>query len=126
MTKIIKFYKNSYFLEIIKWFSIGTLILLTFINYYCTNLSLLLRVIIIISLISLTIGTIYLTKQGKKFFLLIYKSKEEIKKITWPNLRETFHTTIIVIIATFIISLSLWGLDNILIRFVSFVTSLRL
>lgn len=126
MTKIIEFYKNSYFLEIIKWFSIGTLILLTFINYYCTNLSLLLRVIIIISLISLTIGTLYLTKQGKKFFLLIYESKKEIKKITWPNLRETFHTTIIVIIATFIISISLWGLDNILIHFVSFVTSLRL
>ncbi|XBC41825.1 MAG: preprotein translocase subunit SecE [Buchnera aphidicola (Kaburagia rhusicola rhusicola)] len=126
MTKIIEFYKNSYFLEIIKWFSIGTLILLTFINYYCTNLSLLLRVIIIISLISLTAGILYLTKQGKKFFLLIYESKKEIKKITWPNLRETFHTTVIVIIATFIISLSLWGLDNILIQFVSFVTSLRL
>ncbi|QCI23556.1 preprotein translocase subunit SecE [Buchnera aphidicola] len=59
-------------------------------------------------------------------FFLIHETKQEIYKITWPNLTETFRTTIIVIITTFIISLILWGLDNILIRLVSFITSLRI
>ncbi|HMI77006.1 MAG TPA: preprotein translocase subunit SecE, partial [Buchnera sp. (in: enterobacteria)] len=56
----------------------------------------------------------------------IYQSKNEIKKIIWPNQKETFYTTFIVVIATICMSLILWGLDNILFRLVSFITHLRL
>ncbi|HXK00545.1 MAG TPA: preprotein translocase subunit SecE [Buchnera sp. (in: enterobacteria)] len=58
--------------------------------------------------------------------MLIIESKNEIKKIIWPSKTETLYTTLIVSIATMIISLLIWGLDNILFHLVSFITNLRL
>ncbi|XBC38228.1 MAG: preprotein translocase subunit SecE [Buchnera aphidicola (Floraphis choui)] len=126
MANIIKFWNNPRTIDIIKWFSIGILVMSALIHYYYIHLSFILHIIITISLMTLIITITALTKKGKKIISLIHEAKKEIKKITWPSMKETFHTTIIVIIATFIMSLTLWGLDNILIRFVSFVISLRI
>ncbi|XBC37712.1 MAG: preprotein translocase subunit SecE [Buchnera aphidicola (Meitanaphis microgallis)] len=127
MTKTIKFYKNLHISDKTKWFSIGILTTLMFINHYYINLSLpLINVIINLSLASLILRIIFFTKQGKRMFRLIHEAKEEIKIITWPNLKETFYTTVIVIVTAFIISLILWGLDNILVRFISSIISLRI
>ncbi|XBC42336.1 MAG: preprotein translocase subunit SecE [Buchnera aphidicola (Meitanaphis elongallis)] len=127
MTKTTKFYKNLHISDKTKWFGIGILTTLMFINHYYINLSLpLINVIINLSLASLILRIIVFTKQGKKMFRLIYEAKEEIKIITWPNLKETFYTTVIVIVTAFIISLILWGLDNILVRFISSIISLRI
>ncbi|XBC44413.1 MAG: preprotein translocase subunit SecE [Buchnera aphidicola (Schlechtendalia peitan)] len=124
---MINFNKNSKTTNMIKWIIISILIIITLINYYYyINISFLWRIIITISLIAVIIGIIFSTKQGKTASSLIYEAKQETKKIIWPNLKETFNTTIIVIISAFIISLILWGLDNILIRFISFVTRLRI
>ncbi|XBC40295.1 MAG: preprotein translocase subunit SecE [Buchnera aphidicola (Nurudea ibofushi)] len=124
---MINFQKKCKHLNIIKWFVVGILTILTLSNhYYYINLSFPWHIITTIFLFISTISIAFLTKQGKKILLLIYEAKKETKKIIFPKLKETFHTTIIVIIATFIISLILWGLDNILIRFISFITTLRI
>ncbi|XBC39277.1 MAG: preprotein translocase subunit SecE [Buchnera aphidicola (Nurudea shiraii)] len=127
MAKKIKPHKKHCISNILKLVSIGILIILILFNhYYYSSLSSLLHITITTLLISLIITIIFLTKQGKKILFLINETKKETKKIHWPHLKETFHTTIIVIIVTIVISLILWGLDNILIRVVSFFTSLRI
>ncbi|WP_343187798.1 preprotein translocase subunit SecE [Buchnera aphidicola (Periphyllus koelreuteriae)] len=56
----------------------------------------------------------------------IYKDmKIEIKKITWPNKKETLYTTFIIILISFFISIILWSLDNIIFYLISFITSLK-
>ncbi len=47
-------------------------------------------------------------------------------KVIWPTRQETLQTTLIVAAVTAVMSLILWGLDGILVRLVSFITSLRL
>ncbi|XBC40798.1 MAG: preprotein translocase subunit SecE [Buchnera aphidicola (Nurudea yanoniella)] len=127
MIKKTKIYNKIKILNIIKWISIGILITLIFLNnYYDFNLSFTLHTIITIFLISSISVLMFSIKKWKKITLLIQETKKETKKITWPSFKETLHTTIIVIIATFLISLILWGLDNFLIRLVSFLISLRI
>ncbi|XBC41303.1 MAG: preprotein translocase subunit SecE [Buchnera aphidicola (Nurudea yanoniella)] len=127
MIKKTKIYNKIKILNIIKWISIGILITLIFLNnYYDFNLSFTLHTIITIFLISSISVLMFSIKKWKKITLLIQETKKETKKITWPSFKETLHITIIVIIATFLISLILWGLDNFLIRLVSFLISLRI
>lgn len=127
MIKITKLKKKFNILEITKWSFLSLLIIISiFCNYYCIQHSDLLRSIILTGIITLSIGMIFLTKLGKKFLMLIKDSQQEIKLITWPNLKETLHITCIVIIATILISLIIWGLDNVLIILISLITSIRL
>jgi preprotein translocase subunit SecE len=43
----------------------------------------------------------------------------------WPTRQEAIQTTGIVIVATLIMSLLLWGLDALLFELVSFITGLK-
>jgi len=74
----------------------------------------------------LSLGMSLFTEFGKRILTLSKEATYEVKLITWPNLKETLHITCIVIIVTVLLSLILWGLDNILIILISLVTSIRL
>ncbi|PPI88297.1 preprotein translocase subunit SecE [Candidatus Pantoea edessiphila] len=114
-------------LEVTKWVVILTSLLTAILfNYYCKKITLYLRMIAIITLVIISICILFSTKTGKNFSAFIRESKAEIKKVTWPTYQETFRITLIVIAVTILMSLILWGLDNILVRLVSFVTTLRL
>jgi len=127
MIKTLKVKKKILTLTTIKWSLFITLITLSIIcDYYYVHHSNLLRNLILISLITLTLGASIFTKFGKKIFILAKEATYEVKSITWPNLKETLHITCIVIIATILLSLILWGLDNILIFLISLFTSIRL
>ena len=52
--------------------------------------------------------------------------KPQADKIITLGKKETLQTTMIVIIATVIMSLILWGLDGIMVRIVAFLTGLEL
>lgn len=64
------------------------------------------------------------TKRGKQIILFSKESRLELRKVVWPTRKETIHTTILIAIITVITSLFLWGLDNIMIRLVTFLTLL--
>ncbi|XBC38765.1 MAG: hypothetical protein U0T61_00190 [Buchnera aphidicola (Melaphis rhois)] len=66
---MIKINKNTNILETFKWFGVGILVILEFLNhYYYTNLSIFLHSIITISIIGISIKIISLTNKGKRFF----------------------------------------------------------
>lgn len=62
------------------------------------------------------------TEKGQTFLNFAKESRTEIRKVVWPNRKEATHTTAIVLVATVIVALILWGLDGILVRVVGMAT----
>lgn len=61
------------------------------------------------------------TEQGLIFCEYWCGSVSELKKVTWPNKKETMQTTAAVIIMVIIMGLVLWTVDSILIRLVAWL-----
>jgi len=62
------------------------------------------------------------TKKGKTLLEFIGASRQEIRRIVWPTKKETNQTTIIVVIAVFVLGLLLWLMDSALVFGMRFVT----
>ncbi|CAL4318175.1 Protein translocase subunit SecE [Buchnera aphidicola (Eriosoma grossulariae)] len=118
--------KNNHQLELIKWSSIITLIFIIIIgNYYYQFINLFIRIILIIFSSIMIYKIFSITQKGIYVLDLINESKIELKKIIWPNYKETLYTTLIVSIVTTIMSLILWILDRFLFYLVSLITNIR-
>ncbi len=57
----------------------------------------------------------------KKVLNFIRESREELKKVTWPDRDEVASFTMVVIISVVIISLFLWFVDTLLGKLISTV-----
>ncbi|CAL4317943.1 Protein translocase subunit SecE [Buchnera aphidicola (Periphyllus testudinaceus)] len=80
---------------------------------------------IFIFLLSLIIIILIINKYYT-FLQSIYKDIQiEIKNITWPKKKDTLNTTFIIILISILISMVLWGLDNIIFYLISFITSIK-
>lgn len=64
------------------------------------------------------------TEKGSAFITFAKESRMEVRKVVWPTRQEATQTTLIVLAATVVVSLLLWGLDGIIVRLVSFITGL--
>lgn len=119
--------KNIKNKKMLKW-SFIFIMLLTAVMYDCyfTKIIFSFRILCTFILICSTLFIFLYTEKGKKIVLFINESKNEVKKIIWPSKTETLYTAFIVSIVTMIMSLLIWGLDNILFHLVSFITNLRL
>lgn len=118
--------ENIKIFEIIKWITIFVFLFSAIIgNYYYSNATPILRLIIVYILIIKAITLFFFTNKGKLAFIFIKKAKIEAKKILWPTRQETFYTTLIIFSITILMSLIFWGLDTILIFCISFFTNMR-
>jgi preprotein translocase subunit SecE len=57
----------------------------------------------------------------KKIIQFIKEVKQELKKVTWPGRREVINSTIVVLIATTVITMFLYFVDIGLARFVRMI-----
>ncbi|MCE9688210.1 preprotein translocase subunit SecE [Shewanella sp. AS16] len=62
------------------------------------------------------------TEKGKKALAFARESHIEVRKVVWPTRQEALNTTFIVLAATGILALILWGMDAVLVRIVNFIT----
>ena len=83
--------------------------------YYYLQVSLPLRVLMVLG--GLLVGTaIAMTSyQGKQLFSFIQSSRIEIRKVIWPTNQETSQTTIAVFVFTLVMGIFFWGLDSFLL-----------
>ncbi|WP_159715098.1 preprotein translocase subunit SecE [Blochmannia endosymbiont of Camponotus nipponensis] len=113
--------KNIYILEIVKWISIIGLLVISIVgNYLYRDVNVLVRSIVVFIIIAVAMYIVLITKIGKIIVIFGNESRTELKKVVWPTYRDGLNTTLIVIGATTIMSLLLWGLDTILVHVVSF------
>ncbi|QJC29619.1 preprotein translocase subunit SecE [Enterobacteriaceae endosymbiont of Plateumaris pusilla] len=127
MINNLRFKGSKHILNFLKWtISLFLFISIIVYDYLYQNVEFPIRIIIICPILILIIFIILSTDKGKKIFLFIRESRIETRKVIWPTYKETLHITSIVIIITLIISIIIWGLDNILIYLISFLTNMRL
>ena len=64
------------------------------------------------------------TLKGSTFLSFAKESRTEVRKVVWPTRQEANQTTLIVLAATLVMALILWGLDGIIVRVVGFITGI--
>ncbi|WP_409424426.1 preprotein translocase subunit SecE [Pseudoalteromonas sp. RW-H-Ap-1] len=95
-------------------------------NHMFADQSVLLRAIGVVIAIAAGLGIAAVTEKGRTFLAFAKEARIEVRKVIWPTRQETTHTTLIVMVATVIMALILWGLDGILFRAVGFLTGLEI
>ena len=95
-------------------------------NYMYADQSVLLRAIGVVVAIAAGLAIASQTFKGRTFLAFAKEARIEVRKVIWPTRQETTHTTLIVMVATVIMALILWGLDGILFRAVGFLTGLEI
>lgn len=110
--------------DVIKWLLVFVILSLAVVGNYLYELSALERAIAIVVLVVIAGAVAAQTQKGKTFINFAKESRTEVRKVVWPTRQETMQTTLVVLVATLIMGLLLWGLDAILLRVVSFLTGL--
>ena len=83
--------------------------------YYFLEVSLPLRVLMVLGGLILGIGVAMTSAQGRRLNAFVQGSRVEIRKVVWPTKQETTQTAIAVFVFTLIMALFFWALDSILL-----------
>ncbi|QDF65521.1 preprotein translocase subunit SecE [Shewanella sp. SNU WT4] len=110
-------------LDMVKWGVVILLLAAAVIgNQYFSDTSVLVRVLAVVGAFAVA-GVIALqTAKGQMALAFARESQIEVRKVIWPTRQEALNTTFIVLAATGVLALILWGLDAILLRIVNFIT----
>ncbi|GAB3021209.1 preprotein translocase subunit SecE [Bowmanella dokdonensis] len=112
-------------MDSVKWILvIGLLVAAIAGNYVYEELSVLIRAVSVVALVVVAGLIAANTEKGARFLNFAKESRMEVRKVVWPTRQEATQTTLIVLAATVVVALVLWGLDGILVRLVSLVTGL--
>jgi len=113
-------------LDFLKW-SIVLLLLAAAVagNYIYGEQSVLIRAVAVVVAIAIAGIVAMQTEKGRSAVTFAKESKTEIRKVVWPTRQEAVQTTGIVLVATLIMSILMWGLDSVLFWLVGFITGLQ-
>ncbi|XOV79501.1 MAG: preprotein translocase subunit SecE [Aestuariibacter sp.] len=93
-------------------------------NYYFGEVSILYRAIGVVIAVIVALLVAARTEKGSRFLGFAQESRTEVRKVVWPTRQEATQTTLIVLAATVVMALILWGMDGIIVRVVGFVTGI--
>jgi preprotein translocase subunit SecE len=114
-------------MDMVKWLVAITLLTGAVVgNYLYADMSVLVRAVGVVVAVSAALALAATTAKGNTFIAFAKEARIEVRKVVWPTRQETTHTTFIVMIATVIMALILWGLDGLLFRVVGFLTGLEI
>ena len=82
--------------------------------YIYPDLSLLIRVLVLIAAIVMSAVIGLQTEKGRQIWSFFREAQIEVRKVVWPTREETVHTTLVVVLMVFLIALFLWLLDLLL------------
>ncbi|GFD69204.1 preprotein translocase subunit SecE [Alteromonas sp. KUL106] len=112
-------------LDMFKWVVIFALLAgLVTANTMYGEISVLYRAIAIVVVVGIAGFIAATTEKGSTFLSFAKESRTEVRKVVWPTRQEANQTTLIVLAATLVMALILWGLDGIIVRVVGFITGI--
>ncbi|MGZ8225084.1 MAG: preprotein translocase subunit SecE [Methylovulum sp.] len=79
--------------------------------YYFSEIQLLYRVLGLLVVALVVLGMMFTTAMGRSVWGFMLESKQEVRKVVWPNREETMRTTLLVFAMVSIVGLVLWLLD---------------
>ena len=113
-------------LDFLKW---GVIVLLlagaVVGNYMFAEQSVLVRALAVVAAIIVAGLVAMQTVKGRTAVEFAKESRTEVRKVVWPTRQEAVQTTGIVLVATLIMSILLWGLDSVLFWVVGLITGLK-
>ena len=83
--------------------------------YYYIEVSLPLRVLMVLGGLAAGIGIAMTSTQGRRLWAFVQGARIEIRKVIWPTKQETTQTAIAVFVFTLVMALFFWGLDSFLL-----------
>ena len=112
-------------LDMFKWVVVFALLAgLVTANKMYGEISVLYRAIAIVVVVGIAGFIAATTEKGSTFLSFAKESRTEVRKVVWPTRQEANQTTLIVLAATLVMALILWGLDGIIVRVVGFITGI--
>jgi len=112
-------------MDLLKWLIVFALLAgVITANYMYGELSVLYRAIGAVAGVAIAGFIAATTAKGSAFLTFAKDSRMEVRKVVWPSRQELNQTTLIVLAATVIAALILWGLDGILVWVVGFITGI--
>ena len=96
-------------------------------NHYLAqleNVSLIIRVAVVIALVVFAIVVAASTSKGKSAVAFAKESRMEVRKVVWPTRQEAIQTTLVIVLFVVVVSLFLWGVDALLAWGVNSIMSL--
>ena len=117
--------QNNVALDTMKW--LGALLLLgsgMTTNYFLSEQTLLLRVLVISLFFILALGLGLWTTKGNLFLCFAKDARAEVRKVVWPTRQETMQMTGIVLVVVVVVGLILWGVDAMLLHMIAWLTGL--
>lgn len=110
-------------MDVVKWLVTVALLAAAVVgNSFYGEVSVVFRALGVILLVAIAAFVAASTLRGKQFLGFAKESRTEVRKVVWPSRKEATNTTLIVLAATVVVALILWGLDGILVRVVGFAT----
>jgi len=110
-------------LDIVKWALVAILLAAAVIgNQVYSETSVLARAISVVVAFAIAGFLALQTVKGKQALAFAREAQIEVRKVVWPTRQEALNTTFIVLAATGVLALILWGMDAILLRIVNFIT----
>ncbi len=94
-------------------------------NYVYGDQSVLIRAIAVVGAVIVSGLIAGQTVKGRSAINFAKEARTETRKVVWPTRQEAVQTTMIVLVATLIMSIVLWGLDSVLFEVVGFITGLE-
>lgn len=94
-------------------------------NYVYGDQSVLIRAVSVVAAVIVAGLIAGQTEKGRTAIIFAKEARTETRKVVWPTRQEAVQTTAIVLVATLIMSLVMWGLDSILFELVGFITGLK-
>ena len=91
--------------------------------YYFAELSVLIRVLVVIFSVILSLMIFFSTQRGIIFWDFIQGSRVEMRKVVWPTKQETIQTTLTVFVFVLVLGIFFWLLDFLLLYITTSITS---
>tara|TARA_B100000959_G_scaffold243821_1_gene267359 strand:+ start:1390 stop:1758 length:369 start_codon:yes stop_codon:yes gene_type:complete len=91
--------------------------------YYFSEISVLIRALVIISALVISLLIFFRTQRGIIFWDFLQGSRVEMRKVVWPTKQETIQTTLTVFIFVLILGIFFWLLDFVLLYITTSITS---
>ncbi|KFZ35929.1 preprotein translocase subunit SecE [Shewanella mangrovi] len=110
-------------LDIFKWVIIFVLLAVAIVgNHMLSDVSAVIRAVGVLVLFAIAGFVALQTAKGKQALAFAKESHIEVRKVVWPTRQEALNTTFIVLVATGILGVVLWGLDTVLLKIVNLIT----
>lgn len=93
--------------------------------YHFSDVQLLFRVLGLLGITAVAVGILFTTDLGRRIWLFILESKQEVRKVVWPTREETVRTTLLVFAMVIVVGLLLGVLDKVLFEAVRVLTGQR-